>query len=356
LVKTMESKKSISKTFGALSTRSMLTSLALHVPVVLVLMLLPAQALLKSATPKKEIDIVFYRPPEVRLPARAVPLPVVERSTDAATAGAPAGAPARAAKPRPDAPPGPDGIGKPELPSGPVESVKVEPQPQTPKAASAGILAFKDKLTSLAKDKIVPLLGADAAHGAADEVGKPSSQSKLTSNAAGSSGGINTASLNRSVGGGGGGGGAGGNGGGGAGGSGSGGFGGSGGGLGVGVGRTTSPIAGITGTERPKARGGQAPARTDEEIQIVFDRYKASFYRLYNRELRNNPALKGQMVLRLTIEPDGSVSMCVLQSSDMDAPDLGAQVVSRVKTMNFGAKEGVLALTISYPIDFLPAS
>jgi len=41
----------------------------------------------------------------------------------------------------------------------------------------------------------------------------------------------------------------------------------------------------------------------------VFDRYKASFYRLYNRELRNNPALKGQMVLRLTIEPDGSVSM-----------------------------------------------
>jgi hypothetical protein len=335
----------------------MLTSLALHVPVVLVLMLLPAQALLKSATPKKEIDIVFYRPPEVRLPARAVPLPVTTPSTTDA-AGAPAGAPARAAKPRPDAPPGPDGIGKPELPSGPVESVKVEPQPQpqAPKTGSAGILAFKDKLASLAKDKIVPLLGADAAHGAADDVGKPSAPSKLMSNAAGSSGGINTASLNRSVGGGGGGGGAGGNGGGGVGGSGSGGLGGSGGGLGVGVGRTTSPIASITGTERPKARGGQAPARTDEEIQIVFDRYKASFYRLYNRELRNNPALKGQMVLRLTIEPDGAVSMCVLQSSDMDAPDLGAQVVNRVKTMNFGAKEGVLALTISYPIDFLPAS
>ena len=59
----------------------------------------------------------------------------------------------------------------------------------------------------------------------------------------------------------------------------------------------------------------------------MFDRYKASFYRLYNRELRNNPALKGQMVLRLTIEPDGSVSMCALQSTDMDAPDLATQVV-----------------------------
>ena len=88
----------------------------------------------------------------------------------------------------------------------------------------------------------------------------------------------------------------------------------------------------------------------------MFDRYKASFYRLYNRELRNNPSLKGQMVLRLTIEPDGSVSMCALQSSDMDAPDLASQVVTRVRTINFGAKEGVQAVTIVYPIDFLPAA
>ena len=134
------------------------------------------------------------------------------------------------------------------------------------------------------------------------------------------------------------------------------GAGGSGGGIGgVGVGRAVSPIAPITGADRPKARGGPGPARTDEEIQIVFDRYKASFYRLYNRELRNNPALQGKMVLRLTIEPDGSVSMCTLQSTDMNAPDLAAQVVNRVRTINFGAKEGVQAVTIVYPIDFLPA-
>jgi hypothetical protein len=124
----------------------------------------------------------------------------------------------------------------------------------------------------------------------------------------------------------------------------------------MGTGRVVSTIAPITGADRPKARSGASPARTDEEIQIVFDRYKASFYRLYNRELRNNPALKGQMVLRLTIEPDGSVSMCVLQSTDMDAPDLATQVVGRVRTINFGAKEGVPAVTIVYPIDFLPAA
>jgi hypothetical protein len=122
------------------------------------------------------------------------------------------------------------------------------------------------------------------------------------------------------------------------------------------VGRATSSIAGIGGDDRPKARAGAGAARTDEEIQIVFDRHKSSFYRLYNRELRNDPTLKGQIIVRLTIEPDGSVSMCELQSSDMNAPDLIAQVISRVKTMNFGPKEGVPAVTIVYPIDFLPAA
>ena len=126
---------------------------------------------------------------------------------------------------------------------------------------------------------------------------------------------------------------------------------------GVAVSRAKSSITSAGGADsRPTTRGGAAASRTDEEIQIVFDKYKASFYRLYNRELRNNPALKGQMVLRLTIEPDGSVSMCALQSSDMNAPDLSSQVVGRVKTMNFGAKEGVQAVTIVYPIDFLPAA
>ena len=47
--------------------------------------------------------------------------------------------------------------------------------------------------------------------------------------------------------------------------------------------------------------------------------------------------------------------MCELQSSDMNAPLLAEQVVGRVKTFDFGAKD-VGAMTIIYPIDFLPAA
>ena len=337
--------KNISKTSGAPTVRSMATSLVVHVFVVVVLMLIPAQVLLRSEAPNKELDIVFYRPAEIPVNARAL-----SRLTPPGTieAGSPPGAPAPALKPKPNAPPGPNLPGKAELPPGPEMGFPVEPKPES-NVGKAGILALKEKFASLAQDTVVVPLGADARHVAADDVGRPSSRSMLTTNSPGSSGGINLASLSRSVGGGGGGGGGGGNG--------VGADGGGGGGIGgVGVGRAVSPITPITGADRPKARSGPGPSRTDEEIQIVFDRYKASFYRLYNRELRNNPALKGQMVLRLTIEPDGSVSMCALVSTDMDAPDLATQVVGRVRTINFGAKEGVQAVTIVYPIDFLPAA
>jgi hypothetical protein len=328
----------------------MAKSLAIHVFVLTALMVIPAQALFRSAPPNKELDIVFYRPPEIAVTPRTVSRPM-QRASES---GSLRGAPAPALKPKPNASAGPDLPGKAELPPGPELGLPVEPKQ---KVGNAGILAFKDKIASLAQDTVVVPLGADARHVAADEVGRPSARSLLASNTPGSSGGINVASLSRSVGGGGGGRGGGGSGGGGVGGRSSGADSGGGGGIGgVGVGRKVSSITPITGTDRPKARGGPGPARTDEEIQIVFDRYKASFYRLYNRELRNNPALKGQMVLRLTIEPDGSVSMCVLLSTDMDAPDLATQVVSRVRTINFGAKDGVPAVTIVYPIDFLPAA
>ena len=124
---------------------------------------------------------------------------------------------------------------------------------------------------------------------------------------------------------------------------------------GVQVSQASTSIGGGQGPDRPMS-GGQSAGRTDEEIQIVFDRYKASLYRLYNRELCKNPTLRGQIVIRLTIEPDGSVSFCELQSSDMDAPLLADQIVTRVKGFDFGAKEDIVAMTIIYPIDFLPAA
>jgi hypothetical protein len=311
---------------GVLSTRSMVESVVLHAIVLALLLFLAATVLVRSGAPrtKKEIDIVFYHPAVVPVASTVPPPP---------SKGATGEAKARASE-------APKGPGKPDLPAGPEKGFSADAKPPEPNVGRAGILAFKEQIASLAQDQNASRLGSDARYAAADEVGQASSHSVLTTNTPGSSGGIDSGSLSRNVGGGGG----------------RGGGGGGMGGPGVQVARAKSSIAGIGGGDRPKAHSGPGASRTDEEIQIVFDRYKSAFYRDYNRALRSNPTLQGKMVLRLTIEPDGAVSMCQLQSTDMDWPDLVTQVVSRVKTINFGAKDGVQTVTIVYPIDFLPAT
>lgn len=219
----------------------------------------------------------------------------------------------------------------------PVPTVAQEPAPVVEDVPrSTGILAFRESFADLAGSRPAAQLGAAAQfNDAGDAAVGRTERAMVTSEAPGSSGGINIGSLSRNVGGGG------------AGGDDIG---------GVALSRVASSIGGTGTAHRPLAGGSGVAGRTDEEIQIVFDRYKAALYRLYNRALRNDPTLRGQVVLHLTIEPDGSVSFCEVQTSDMNAPVLEQQVVDRVLTFDFGAKENVPAITIFYPIDFLPAA
>lgn len=208
-------------------------------------------------------------------------------------------------------------------------------QPEVRKRAErAGILAFKDNFQDLIQDDLDKRLGEQTQLSTDGKRERMSQRSLITAAATTGSGGINTAELSRSAGG-------------------------TGSALsGVAFSRVESAIGSegsFAGEERPLS-DGIGPSRTDEEIQIVFDRYKATLYRIYNRELRNNPALAGKMVLRIRIEPDGSVSLVRVESSDMDSAALNTQIVARVERFNFGPKDGVPTITILYPIDFLPAA
>ena len=104
------------------------------------------------------------------------------------------------------------------------------------------------------------------------------------------------------------------------------------------------------------ARAGASalPSRSREEIEIVFDRNKGAIFALYNRALRQNPALVGKVVLRLTIEPDGRVSFCEIVSSELNDPDLEQKLVQRVLLFQFEPKN-VESITTTKPIDFFPA-
>jgi len=244
-----------------------------------------------------------------------------------------------AKKEPPPPPPPPKKEEKPEeiKPDKKVEKKAEKPVPEKPKkapkkVARSGLMAFKDDFADLIDDTPVANLGAQAKISGKGTKAKKTTRSLVTASVGKASGGINTAALSRNVGG-------------------------SGESIGgVEFSRVESTIGSdFFGEERPLS-DGPGPSRTDEEIQIVFDKFKSALYRIYNRELRKNPTLQGKMVLRLTIEPDGSVSASTVDSSDIDSNTLGRKIAARVKKFNFGVKEGVPAITILYPIDFLPAS
>src|SRR5258708_13388427 len=129
----------IYKESGAPTAGSMAKSLAIHVFVLAVLMVIRDQALFLSEPPNKELDIVFYRPPEIAVEARAVSRPM------------PRGTPSPALKPRPNAPAGPDMVGKAELAPGPEGGLPVETKQ---KVGNAGILAVKHKLAPLPQNTV----------------------------------------------------------------------------------------------------------------------------------------------------------------------------------------------------------
>ena len=241
--------------------------------------------------------------------------------------------------PKKEPPPPPKKQEKPEEKQPDKKTKKKDDKPVPEKAKKArkkaersGLMAFKDDFANLIDDTPIAKLGSKAKISGKGNKAKKTTRSLVTASVGAASGGINSASLSRNVGG-------------------------SGESMGgVEFSHVESSIGSdFFGEERPLS-GGPGPSRTDEEIQIVFDKYKSALYRIYNRELRKNPTLQGKMVLRLTIEPDGKVSACTVDSSDMDSDSLDKKIAARVKKFNFGVKEDVPSITILYPIDFLPAT
>ncbi len=231
------------------------------------------------------------------------------------------------------------------------------------KASGVGLLAMKDQLSEMVaapaavqlKQDIKPGLGVGAGTGVGVGAGLDAGipvRAMITSNSTKGSGGINTAAYSKDTGGGGLAGRgttlvegvAGGGGGGGAGGGGGRAGGGSGDGSGVGGGK---------GGTLQKGGSGKA-SRSIEEIKLVFERNKGAIYAIYNRALRDDPALQGKVVLELKIAPSGEVAGLRIISSELKAEELEKKLLARIRSFDFGAKD-VEVMVVTWPVDFLPS-
>src|SRR5262252_1441371 len=246
--------------------------------------------------------------------------------------------PVRKAEPEP-AKPQPEAR-KPEPAKAPGEKIEAARR----RASGVGLLAMRNEIADLRSAPVATQFqkdikpgpgvgtGSGPGVGAGRNPGLPS-RSLITSNASGSSGGINTSSLSRDTGGG---------------------------GL---AGRSTTAVQGVmggdggggAGTGGTVRRGGSGKAsRSIEDIKLVFDRNKGSIYTIYNRALRDDPTLQGKVVVKLTIASSGQVLDVQIVSSELRSPDLERKLLVRIKQFDFGAR-AVDTMVVTYPIDFLPS-
>jgi len=218
---------------------------------------------------------------------------------------------------------------KKEEPKKKIEKPKVDRVAEArKKAASSGLLAFADDLADLRDKPVTQALNKSKPLAKGATSAKVMKRNILTSGTAGS-GGIDTSRLSTGV------------------------------GRSALAGRETtqveSPVA-IVAKTGPKTTGGGGsgkPSRSYEEISLVFDKNKGAIYSLYSRALRKDPTLQGKVVLEITIAASGRVIACKIISSELNDKNLERKLVSRVKLLNFGARD-VEEMIVTYPIDFLP--
>ncbi len=265
---------------------------------------------------------------EIELPPRVAKL-IFEKHIQPKPKPKPKPKPVEKPKPKPEAKkkPLPKKIIPPKVVKKvPAEKPKVDAIEQArKKASSAGLLAMQDSLADLRDQSVDELRGAKRLSNNGSSARK-TERALITSKVGSGSQGIRTAAMSRDTG--------------------------------------STQLAARTATKvkssisktsaNSKRKNSKTASRSIEDIQIVFDRNKSSIYSLYNRALRKDPTLQGKLVLSLTIAPSGKITKIDLVSSELGDADLERKLVQRIKMFNFGAKQ-VDAVTLTYPIDFLPA-
>jgi TonB family protein len=116
----------------------------------------------------------------------------------------------------------------------------------------------------------------------------------------------------------------------------------------------SSRVASIAADNKATRTGSSGKAaRSQEEIELEFDRNKGAIYALYSRALRDRPELQGKMVLEFTIAPSGEVIACRVVSSELNDPELERKIIARVRQIRFTGRD-VENITTTKPIEFFP--
>src|SRR5690606_41469061 len=106
-----------------------------------------------------------------------------------------------------------------------------------------------------------------------------------------------------------------------------------------------------TGTAAADSGGAaqEAAARSEEEIRKIMEQHKRAIFSIYNRALRQNPALHGKVVVNIIIESSGKISDVRLVSSELRDPVSEARLSACMRAIRVPAS-GRAGSTLAYPV------
>ena len=212
------------------------------------------------------------------------------------------------------------------------------------KVASLGLLAARDDIAQVRSGAVGAAVKTDirqagGGQAATQSDGAALTRSLITTNSSGGSQQVNVPVSNRSVGGG---------------------SGGSGGAAGLTTRTTTVVTDELTGraaaavAKRAAENAGSKPKRSYEDIRAVLSRHKGALDGIFIRASREDPTLQGRVTFEIKIAPTGEVLSCKVTFSELNAPEVEAKLVARIRMIDFGAKD--VDVTIEkLPYDFVPS-
>lgn len=230
-------------------------------------------------------------------------------------------------------------------------AVKPDPKPQPPsrqatqvpsagaverareQAQNSGVMQFKDDLAEMREMMQASTVETAATTTVTNSTG-PAAQvdrAMITSGAKVGSGGLSTAGMSRDTG-----------------------------GVALSGRETTKVRSGLAESGKKagaatagNSNGAGGAARSEEEIRKIMEQHKGAIYSIYNRALRQNPALQGKMVVKIVIDSNGRIVEASLVSSELGDPALEGKILQRIKLIAFPASN-VARTTLNQTFDFLP--
>ncbi|MBC7185884.1 MAG: TonB family protein [Calditrichaeota bacterium] len=102
----------------------------------------------------------------------------------------------------------------------------------------------------------------------------------------------------------------------------------------------------VVGPVTPVGREGEVTTlagRDPDQVSKVVNGHNDAIEYCYQKELKRNPTLKGKLVVRFTINPQGKVSSATIVSSTLNSPELEACILRRIQRWDdFGAVDASL--------------